>query len=462
MRRKAAVAGSFYPGEQSHLQKQVEELMLDATSEKVYDEVRALIVPHAGYVYSGSVAAAAYHQVAGNRYDSIFLLGTSHKLGFKGAAVPSYSAFETPLGSMQVNRTIVDSLAEEPSFFISDEVHEDEHTLEVQLPFIQNQVGCSNGIVPIIVGTKAEGLKSIAQALKPFFNASNLFIVSTDFSHYPPAQLAEQEDKRTADIICLNDYELLLRYLTLQKQKRLPQLLTGLCGGTAVLTMLATGQGHVLEFHQLLYQHSGMKLYKDEKKVVGYQAIAVCEKAQQGELSSKGQALLLIEAHQAIENYLAGKVKRLEQSPDVELVGSGVFVSVYVEGQLRGCVGQFTGDAPLTTLVKEQAVNAAFFDSRFPAVQSEELDGLKVEISILTPMRQIAEVSEINMGQHGIYIKKGSQHGTFLPQVGARNDWSVEEYLGHCSRDKAGIGWDGWRDAEVYVYEAIIISDKDD
>lgn len=463
MKRIAAVAGSFYPGVENQLKKQVDELMDEVSSIQEQTNVRALIVPHAGYVYSGTVAAAAYHQVAGQKYDTIFLLGASHKATFKGAATCGYTDFETPLGEVSVNQAIVNELISGSSaVFRHDEIHQNEHSLEVQLPFIQRVIGDFKDIVPIIIGNDVSESQTVAGLLKPYFNASNLFVVSTDFSHYPPAGVAELEDVETARIICSNSSDALLAHLAEQKQSNQQNLLTGLCGWSAVLTLLAITKDLPVVFHSLLYQHSGMKLYKDASRVVGYNAIAICAAPTNTGISDKDRAVLLDAARDAIRHHLGVHSNYETSEGKVTLSSAGAFVSVYVKGELRGCVGQFNSEAPLDELVREQAVHAASYDSRFKAIGADELDKLRIEISILTPLRLVKDIDEIEMGRHGIFIKKGLSHGTFLPQVGVRNDWTVEEYLGRCARDKARIGWDGWREAEIYVYEALIISDKDD
>ena len=134
----------------------------------------------------------------------------------------------------------------------------------------------------------------------------------------------------------------------------------------------------------------------------------------------------------------------------------GAFVSLYKQGRLRGCIGHFGEDVPLHEIVAEVARAAAFEDPRFMPVTREELDDIDIEISVLTPMRRIQSLDEFQLHKHGIYIKKGYRSGTFLPQVADEVNWTKEEFVGHCAQDKAGIGWDGWKDAELYVYEAIV------
>ncbi|MCD6598927.1 MAG: AmmeMemoRadiSam system protein A, partial [Bacteroidales bacterium] len=144
------------------------------------------------------------------------------------------------------------------------------------------------------------------------------------------------------------------------------------------------------------------------------------------------------------------------------LAPAGAFVTLHTaEGQLRGCIGRFQPEAPLYKVVKEMAVSAALNDYRFSPLKSAEIPSVDIEISVLTPLKKIQSIDELELGKDGIYIKKDSRSGTFLPQVAESTGWSKEEFLGHCSRDKAGLGWDGWKDARLYTYQAIIFSEKE-
>jgi AmmeMemoRadiSam system protein A len=139
----------------------------------------------------------------------------------------------------------------------------------------------------------------------------------------------------------------------------------------------------------------------------------------------------------------------------------GAFVTLLKNGELRGCIGRFDSSEPLYRVVQHMAIAAATEDNRFPQVSRDEIGSLEIEISALTPMRKISSADEIELGRHGIYIKKGNRSGTFLPQVAIETGWTKDDFLGHCARDKAGLGWDGWKDAEIYVYEANVFSEKE-
>lgn len=140
-------------------------------------------------------------------------------------------------------------------------------------------------------------------------------------------------------------------------------------------------------------------------------------------------------------------------------IKAGAFVSLYKNNELRGCIGQFPGTQPLWRVIDEAAHSASQRDYRFTPVKADEVPDIKVELSIITPLRRIQSEKEIVLGRHGIFMRRGGQTGTFLPQVAEHTGWTVDEFLGHCARDKAGIGWDGWRDADLFVYEAIVVKE---
>jgi len=138
----------------------------------------------------------------------------------------------------------------------------------------------------------------------------------------------------------------------------------------------------------------------------------------------------------------------------------GAFVTLNIGTTLRGCIGKFAETDPLYEVVNQMAVAAASEDTRFPPVSKEEFNKLKIEISVLGPLKKIHDISEIVLGKHGIYIEKYFRSGTILPQVATSNHWTVEQFLGYTSRDKAGIGWDGWKTADIYIYEATVLEEN--
>ena len=460
--RKAAFAGKFYPATKEALTRQMEDLFTGVAGNPGIKTPRAIIAPHAGYVFSGRVAASAFNQIPERaKYKRIFVLASSHQFFFEGASVYAEGNYETPMGELKVDTDLAVKLTESNNIFRRySEAHEYEHSLEVELPFLQYKLENDFILVPVIIGTnKPADCEKIAKALEPWFTPENLFVISTDFSHYPEYDDAVKNDLVTAMAICTNNPDEFLKVLDNNKKKKINHLATSLCGWTSVLTLLFLTRGKNLEFKRVEYKNSGdAEFYGDKERVVGYWAIAVFDGEELFVLSIEEQQELIEKARDAIVSFFETGKRGKPLPPLTDGIlkkKSGVFVSVYVNGELRGCVGDFVKELTLNELTQQMAVSAAC-DFRFEHLKKDELGNMKLEISILSPLKRIHSKDEIQLGKHGIYIKKGLNSGTFLPQVALKAGWSLDEFLGRCSRDKAGLGWNGWKNAELFVYEAFV------
>ncbi len=465
--REAYAAGKFYSADPATLRADLAALFEKAKAPELKN-VQAVIVPHAGYPFSGIVAASGYNQVDPDReFEHVFVIASSHTAYYRGASIYSEGNYETPLGEVEVDRELAAELINENNIFsYQEQAHITEHSLEVQLPFLQYHLKKPFRIIPIVIGTQDKAAcGEIAEALKPYFNENNLFVISTDFSHYPRYEDANTVDEKTAEAVSSNSREKFLKVLQENESAGVPNLATAMCGWSSVLTLLnLTGDNADFAYHKLLYMNSGdSDYYPDKSRVVGYYAIAVTrEEKKQGsafELSAKDKADLLGIARLSMEEYITtGKTPVLDESAFSDNLKEecGAFVTLNKKGELRGCIGTFQPRDPLYLVVQQMAIAAATRDYRFSKVKKEEFELIEVEVSVLTPMRKIESVDEIVLGKHGIYIRKGSSSGTFLPQVATETGWGLEEFLGHCARDKARIGWEGWKDADVFVYEALV------
>ncbi len=469
--RDPVFAGRFYEGNSARLNNQLVQLFNDVgnintNSEIVTNSLQALIVPHAGYVFSGKIAAAAYQLLnREKKYKRIFILASSHLYSFDGLAVYNNGNYSSPLGEIKTDIKLATELAEKsPLFVMHPEAHEAEHSVEVQLPFLQHIFGNEFLLVPLVLGThNAETCHKIAEILQSWFTPENLFVISTDFSHYPNYSDACETDKKTADAICSNQPATLISELNNNQNKHIHGLATSLCGWTSVLTLLYMTQGREYSYHEIAYQNSGDAPYYGEKnRVVGYWAIAVTENKNEFVIDKSEKTELLKKARNAIINFVKTGERGKIQPPESNGIlneKAGVFVSIYINGKLRGCIGGFAGEQTLNEMVQRLAPSSAC-DRRFEPVREDELAEMQLEISVLSPLKKIDSVKEIVPGKHGIYIKQGYNSGTFLPQVATKTGWSLEEFLGHCARDKAGIGWNGWKTAEIFTYEAIIFREE--
>lgn len=472
--REARFAGKFYPENAADLREILEGYFAEIKSKDDENadfnsnnqQLRALISPHAGYIFSGQVAASSYAQIPDNKtYKHVFVLASSHSYSFKGASVYSAGNYKTPLGEINVDTHLAKQLVKTSEYFLEHvDAHENEHSLEVQLPFLQYKLGSGFLLVPIILGTHdPEICREIAQVLKPWFLEENLFVISTDFSHFPEYSDANKVDGLTATAICENQPEKLLSVIKENKKLQIRNLATSLCGWTSVLTLMYLTEGSGFQYKKISYRNSGdAKIYMERNRVVGYWAIAVFEEIRLFKINEEEKAEILEKARNAIHTFVkTGQKGELikPRSSGILMEITGVFVSVYINNKLRGCIGGFAQSQTLNDLVQKMAVSASC-DRRFHSVQPDELADMELEISVLSPLKEINSKEEIQLGKHGIFIRKGLDTGTFLPQVAVKTGWDVDQFLGHCSRDKVRIGWDGWKTAELFTYEAIIFRGK--
>lgn len=281
--RKPAVAGRFYPGKPSLLQAEVKRLLKEAKPNQQIGKLPlALIVPHAGYMYSGITAASAFNQLGTDpEIDKVFILASSHQMHFPGASVYCSGDYETPLGTVGVDHKTADNLTIANSLFsCREDAHLFEHSLEVQIPFLQIVLGKSFQIIPIVLGTQSiRECSLLAETLSPYLASRNLFVVSSDFSHYPAYDDAIEFDRITTQAIMANDPHLLMETLEQNKRKEISGLATSLCGWAAVLTLLYMTYQKDHLFYWIDYKNSGdHEIFGDRDRVVGYSAIAVYEK----------------------------------------------------------------------------------------------------------------------------------------------------------------------------------------
>jgi AmmeMemoRadiSam system protein B/AmmeMemoRadiSam system protein A len=475
--RQPVAAGRFYSANKETLSNDVGQLFNSCKKQLSYKGVRAIISPHAGYVFSGKTAAEAFSAIKEkSSYNNIFLIGSSHVMAFNGASVYSTGDFITPLGKVEINREITGKLKTENRLFNNPaEAHRQEHSLEVQLPFIQYYFTNNPKIVPIIIGSaNTREIKNIAEILRPWFSPENLFIISSDFSHYPSYNEANEIDRITSESIISGDPQKFLQALKKNSERHSPGLATSMCGWTSGLLLMYLAEGNnQLEFKHIGYSNSGDSFYGNKEEVVGYQAIALVSKSDVINKSGDFHAEVSFtqeEAEQLISIARTSIRKKLFENKEMVIdpeklplsftKNNGAFVTLKINGSLRGCIGRFISTEPLYEVVRATALSSAFEDSRFPPLSKEEFDKTEIEISVLGPLKKIDDINEIVLGRHGIYIKKGYRSGTMLPQVATENGWSLEEFLGYTSRDKAGLGWNGWKDSEILTYEAVVLEEK--
>lgn len=477
-RRAAAFAGTFYPAEKEALASQLKELFRDAAQaipDRETDDsagfVQTIIVPHAGYDYSGKVAAAGYLSMPKSaEYENIFIITTTHRQEFEGISICKAGSYSTPLGDVQVNRQIASTLiGQYPNIIYRPAAHEREQAIEVQLPFIQHHLHKTPPVVPIVIGSSSlESARELAAALMPWFTSKNLFIISADFSRYPSYKDAVSIDKSSAAAVKSGNPETFYNTLRSLSNKQAGNLSTPCGDWSAVMTLLyMSHHRNDVIFNPMLYRNSGDSPLGNRKRVVGYWAIKGEKKPQIEEtleLTKEEKIVLLEMARSTLDSYLTNEtipeVTRKNLPPALKKSAT-ILVSLYLGDKERGRLEILSPAMPLFAFAQEMTIASATLDDRFAPVELSELEYINIEISVLTSIQKIDSIAEIDPAKNGIYMVKDGQSGIYLPGRAILEGWSTEELLGHCAREKVALDWNDWKDAELYIFEAITFSEKE-
>lgn len=432
--RPAAVAGMFYPGDPGVLARTVSDLLAHAAGGAGTRVPKAIIVPHAGYVYSGPVAASAYARLAAlrGRVRRVVLLGPAHRVYVRGLALPEAERFATPLGEVALDRAGMQALAALPQVVTSAAAHQMEHSLEVQLPFLQQVLG-EFSLLPLAVGEATAD--EVAEVLEAVWGGDEtLIVVSSDLSHFLPASLARQIDRGTANaILAMNPH--------LNHEQA--------CGATPVNGLLKAAKRHGLRPVELDLRNSA-DTAGDPERVVGYAAFAFVPETASDKpgADEQGETLLAL-ARSEIADKLGMPMPKPADTAWLKKPGA-TFVTLTRFGDLRGCIGSLEARRPLGLDVRENAVAAAFHDPRFWPLTRDEYDGLQVEVSLLSPAEALDVKGEVDalaaLRPHidGVVFEYGHHRSTFLPQVWEQLPQPAE-FLAHLKR-KAGLPADFWDD----------------
>jgi AmmeMemoRadiSam system protein B/AmmeMemoRadiSam system protein A len=451
--RKSVCAGSWYDKRPEALSRQLDGFLLQASSSAPPEGIVGLIAPHAGYVYSGWIAAHAYRLVHGKDYDTVIIIGTSHRHGFRGCSIYPEGGYETPFGVAEIDATLASEISKISGFKFIPKAHADEHSVEMQVPFVQKVLPEAK-IVPIVMGAPSKKtVSSLAEALtKTLRNKNALIVASTDLSHFFSKEKANSVDRETVALIESMDTEAILK-----KMDRRENIM---CGGGPVAAVLLYAKKAGNPIVRTLKYADSSHVGGDETRVVGYMAAAIYagkSAIPSFTLNPEEKTRLLKIARETLERYVRKKeVYRPEENNPKLLSPKGAFVTLKKNGQLRGCIGFIEAVLPLHQTIVQATIYAASKDARFPPVTPSELEDIELEISVLTPPVRIDDPRNVEVGKHGLIIAKGSQRGLLLPQVPVENKWSRRTFLQRTCQ-KAGLPKDAWRSgAEIYAFEAIV------
>ena len=466
--RPSALAGVWYPADPKNLTAQVEDFLAQARPPKLSGELQALIVPHAGYIYSGHVAAHAFSLLKNRKFETVVMIGPSHRMGFPGVSI-NIQDYRTPLGIVPADQALSLRIRTAGAPFVSSmpDVHAKEHCLEIQLPFLQVVLDRFR-LTPMIMGSNdMSTCRALARILAEALRGRNaLLLASTDLSHFHSGDQARTMDARLIKRVQRYEPELLHRDLADGRIEA--------CGGAPLVTvMLAARLLGANRATILKYAHSG-DVTGDHSRVVGYLAAAIHRDPSLPQpvadneppagpdpiLDPAHQRRLLSLARTAIKARLEGRPYRPPRNlpPLLENPGAA-FVTLKRNGDLRGCIGRLIPDAPLASVVSEMAVRAAFHDFRFLPLTRREFDDLMIEISVLSAFQPVSDVKRVQVGKHGLLVIQGDRRGLLLPQVPGEQGWDRETFLDQTCL-KAGLPAEAWRHgASLFYFTAQIFRD---
>jgi len=474
--RPPAVAGSFYPADGDELRAVVADLLSAARTEAEQPPSRALVVPHAGYAFSGGVAARAFATLPSSGIKRVILLGPSHHLSFRGGALPAenITAFATPLGPMSLDVEAIEALRRDPVFGGPTQAHDQEHALEVELPFLR-MIAPDAALIPVVIGASTDlaTCTALARSLAPFLDPSTVVIASSDFTHHgrrygwnpfdgprvsdtllevgraTAARVAARDPRGFfAQVEVSGDTVCGVRPITV-----LAELAAHAFDGTGRVLEVTTS-GHLTGSFDLSVTYAAVAFsgewrpWKEEKTVTskeltaadGRRLVALARATLQGRLSHDT----------SVADWFAA-------NPDTSILQmpAGAFVTLNntgskarAQGKLRACMGVIEARQPLLDAVI-QAAEWATQDPRFPPLALTELDDLEIEVSVLSPSHPVPLARDIEVGRHGVVLSRDGRRAVFLPQVAVEQGWDRKTMLEHLSM-KAGLPRDAWNDGATF------------
>jgi AmmeMemoRadiSam system protein B/AmmeMemoRadiSam system protein A len=430
--------------------------------------VLVAIAPHAGYPYSGPVAAYTFKAISRNHYKTIVVIGPSHFHAFEGISVWPKGGFKTPLGVIQVDEDFAQALLKEnpAEFHVLPEVFSPEHSVEVELPFLQKTFQDVR-IVPILMGDPdPQVCRDLAKDLDKLIGTRDdvLILISSDMSHYYTYDAANSMDALTLQAIKDVDAK---RFFEGNLSRKME-----MCGFVPVTTALMFVKLRGIQHVEILKHANSGDTSGDKSRVVGYSSVIFysdllgqADPPQEGvkALNPAQKKELLKIARSSMEGFVrTGKALDVSvNDPRLNEI-EGAFVTLIKHGTLRGCIGNIIGQQPLYKVVRDMAVAAASQDPRFDPVRPAEFKDIVVEVSVLSKPRRVKDASEIQMGKHGVIVSQEGHQGVFLPQVATETGWSKEEFLSQLCAQKAGLAPDAWKDPDtaLYVFTADVFSEK--
>jgi AmmeMemoRadiSam system protein B/AmmeMemoRadiSam system protein A len=467
--RAPAVAGSWYPGEAQPLGNLLDQLLAEASVQSK-GVIRALITPHAGYRFSGAGAAAGYKLIQGRQVRRVIVLGPAHTGDFHGLSIADATHYETPLGRIPLDLEAIAQLRQNSLVLADANAHRREHSIEMQLPFLQRVLAPGWSLLPILVG-RMDDYSNAAKLLRPYADDNTLIIVSGDFTHYGPnyryvpfpltksvKDKIKRLDMGAYEKIAAHDAAGFMAY------REMTGITACAFGPTMVLLHLLPESATAT----LVKYYTSGEMLNDYRNSVSYLTVAITNElpfsqaqtvkpAGDKEALSESQLKLLYQiAHNAIIATVEPAHEDMEtwidlasKLPEALQRQSGAFVTLKKHGQLRGCIGYIQPIEPLYRAVISTAIKAAHYDRRFSPVKPSELDKLEIEVSVLSKPQPIDSYDKFIVGQHGIILEKDGRGAVFLPEVAVEHGWNREQTLSRLAK-KAGLPPEAWKEGAKF------------
>ena len=469
--REAGVAGGFYPADPKILAATIDEMLGHVSEPPIKDRILAAVAPHAGYQYSGPVAAYTYAALKGRKFSRVVVIAPSHFEAFDFTSIYEGDAYSTPLGTVQVDKAFARQLAKMSSTMrLSGQGHDPtsagaEHAIEVQLPWLQRVLGDFE-VVPIVMGDQSyESSRALGVALTKLIQSDGkggdtLVLASSDLSHYHTYDQAETIDHKTLHALDEWDYFSMSRNFEARVWEA--------CGGAPIVAaMIYAERMGANRATVLKYANSG-DVTGDHSRVVGYSADIFVKAANSAaaetpfSLSAQEKSELLALARKSVEYVVQEKEPYVPPASASATLNQerGAFVTLKLAGSLRGCIGYTSAMKPLYMTVRDTATHAALHDPRFRPVEASELPQLEYEISVLSPLRRVTDIDQIKIGEHGLLMKNGDNEGLLLPQVPVEQEWNRQTYLEQTCV-KAGMRSNCWKDedTDIFMFRAVVFAE---
>jgi len=479
--KNADKAGSWYPGTRSELSDMLEGYLAQAVPQEIKYRIIGIISPHAGYVYSGPVAAYGFKSLQDTGITTAIVIGFNHAFRHDGIAVCDYDSYKTPLGEIKIDKELSDALiSQHEKIYPFKKAFYDEQSTEMQIPFIQAVLPQSSLVVLSIGDQNYAYCRILAEALYNVLKDRKNFVLigSTDMCHFLSYDKNNKVDEFTIEVIKKMSPDILFT-ASASKGHQL------MCGyGAVCATMMASKKLGADKVEILRHANSGDVSF-DRRRVVGYLSAVMVdtkmsvngikldeekkevnnpEDEMDSLLNAEQKSKMLQLARDTIEQYLKDG-SRIEVKEDDPVLNRemGAFVTLHKNGQLRGCIGNMVGRGPFCKTVRDMAIQAATGDPRFRSVTLEEMKDIDIEISALSPMEKIDDPGTIEVGKHGVLVRQGFSSGVYLPQVATETGWDREQFMNSLCGQKAGMSPSAWKDGscDIYVFTAEVFGEKE-